>query len=168
MDINLAWHCSFDKNSTQVQDWDCEWISHLILSLFAVEKWFCQWLGEDPQLPWDSRRVPGHGCTWHDKNSQGETAVTSGYLPHYKVLVKTGSFHSDSCGIIWNGHQISTSWIWCHTKPDLPPPPRMLFWVPTLRNINAWFYFSFCLFDFQKQLYKNIVLAKVILIWSYA
>lgn len=60
--------------------------SVVFIFLFAVEKWFCERLCEDFCLPWDTGRVPWFGCSGHDQNSQGETDVTSGYLPQYKVF----------------------------------------------------------------------------------
>lgn len=44
-----------------------------------------------------------YGCARHDTDSQGESAVASGYLPHYEVLIENGLVKtlptscSDSC-----------------------------------------------------------------------
>lgn len=57
------------------------------LSLFhAVEERLCQRLSEDSQFSWISGRMSWYGCAGHDPDSQGESAVTSGYLPHYEVF----------------------------------------------------------------------------------
>lgn len=109
----------------------------LLSSLCAVEERLCQRLGENPQLPWDSGGVSWYGCAWHDKNSQGETAVTTGYLPHYKVLNLNGD-------CFW-------FYSWNFLKWTLPHPLKRIYWIklfwnPTSRNIIAFFVFTKNLF----------------------
>lgn len=72
----LTW--TLAQSDTTYNDW--------YFSLIAVEEWLSEWLGEDFQLPWDTRRVPWFGCAWHDKNSQRKAAVASGHISLYKVL----------------------------------------------------------------------------------
>lgn len=92
--VKIDWHCCFDRHFLTHRHILCisSWLTVLLSSPCAVEEWLCQWLGEDPQLPWDSGRMPRYGCARHDKDSQGETSFTTGYLPHDKVLVKNKGF----------------------------------------------------------------------------
>lgn len=164
--LNTAWNCDFNKNfhSHSVQTlvhFTCEHkvvhvlhrsymtVTVLLSSLCAVEEWLCQWVGEDPQLPWDSGRVPRYGCARHDKNSQGETDVTAGHLPHYKVLVKNKEcLRSNPLGIVLNGHLLSIR--------------NLIFSI----DINTFFYKTSYLFvyqnkpDFSNASMPNVVLTK--------
>lgn len=77
---------------------DALFVDSALSPFHAVEERLCQRLSEDSQFSWIPGRMSWYGCAGHDPDSQGESAVTSGYLPHYevfmqKVLVKHWKLH---------------------------------------------------------------------------